>query len=84
MAIIVKTKSKKQEKAVTDFLNDQGIEFQNILQENIAISKTSPKKLFIAKEKQVLKDIEEVAGFAKQYQKVKARAKSLDQLLDEL
>ncbi|MEJ0101205.1 MAG: hypothetical protein WDO19_01015 [Bacteroidota bacterium] len=63
MAIIVKTKSKKQEKAVTDFLNEKGIKFQNIFEENAAISKTTPKKSFTAKEKEILKDIEQAVGF---------------------
>jgi hypothetical protein len=84
VAIIVKIKNKKQKKAVTDFLNDSGIEFQNISEEDVAIYRTISKKIFTAKEKEILKDIEDAADFTKQYQKVKARAKSFNQLLNEL
>ncbi len=46
MAIIVNIKNKKQEKAVTDFLNDKEIEFKNVLEEDAAIYKTTPQKSY--------------------------------------
>ena len=79
MAIIVRIKNKKQGKLVTDFLNDKGVEFQNILEED-----TTSKKTYTAKEKKILKGIAQSVDFTKQYQKVKDREKSLSQLLDEL
>jgi hypothetical protein len=84
MAIIVKIKNKKQEKAVTDFLNDKDIEFQNILEEDAAVYKTTPKKTYTTKEKKILKSIGESVDFVKQYRKGKTKAKSFNQLMNEL
>ena len=84
MAIIVKIKNKKQEKAVTDFLNDKEIEFLNILEEDAAIYRTALKKKYTVKENKILKNIEQSVDFVKQYRKGKVKAKPFNQLLNEL
>lgn len=84
MAIIVKTKSKKQEKAVKDFLNNHDIEFQTYAAEEAApyIIKSSKKKT--AKEKQILNNLDQSVDFVNKYKKGKIKSKSFNQLLNEL
>jgi hypothetical protein len=83
MALIVKTKTKKQEKVVRDFLNDLDIEFLSVVEEDPAPYKTVKKPL-TAKEKKILKEIDQSVDFVNKYKKGKTKAKSLNQLLNEL
>lgn len=84
MAIIVNIKTKKQEKVVKEFLNELDIEFQTIAEEDAATYKTAPKKPLTQKEKKILKDIDQSVDFVIKYKKGKLKAKSLNQLLNEL
>ena len=84
MAIVVNIKTKKQEKVVKEFLNELDIEFQTIAEEDVALYKTTPKKPLTQKEKKILKDIDHSVDFVNKYKKGKVKAKSLNQLLNEL
>lgn len=84
MALIVKTKTKKQEKAVKDFLNNLEIEFLSLVEEEPAPYKAAPKKPLTAKEKKILKELDQSVDFVNKYKKGKAKTKSFNQLLNEL
>ena len=84
MAIMVKIKNKKQEKAVKDFLNENDVEFQTIAEEDEPLYKTTIKKSLTAKERKVLKDIEQSVDFVNKYKKGKTKAKAFNQLMNEL
>ena len=83
MKLIVKTHSKKQEKAVKEFLDDHDVEF-TVVNEEQAVYKTTPKKVLTKKEKQVLDGLSQSVEFVKKYSKGKVKAKSINQLLNEL
>jgi len=83
MKLIVNPHSKKQEKAVKDFLDDHDVEF-TVVNEDRSAYKTTPKKQLTKKEKQVLDNLSESVGFVKKYRQGKTRAKSINQLLNEL
>lgn len=84
MPIIVNIKTRKQEKIVKEFLNELDIEFLTIAEEDAAPYKTAPKKSLTPKEKKILKDLDQSIDFVNKYKKGKAKAKSINQLLDEL
>jgi hypothetical protein len=84
VAIIVNIKNKKQAKIVKDFLNQLDIEFQTIAEEEAAPYKIIPKKTLTSKEKKILKDIDQSVDFVIKYKKGKGKAKSFNQLLNEL
>jgi arsenate reductase-like glutaredoxin family protein len=83
MKLIVKTISKKQEKAVKEFLDKNDVEF-SVVNEDQVIYKTAPKKILSKKEKQVLDGLSQSVEFVKKYSKGKVKAKSINQLLNEL
>lgn len=83
MKLVVNPKTKKQEKAVKEFLENHDVEF-TVLNEEQAVYKTIPKKQLTKKEKQVLDSLSLSVDFVKKYSKGKARAKSINQLLNEL
>ncbi len=83
MKLIVKPHSKKQEKAVKDFLDNNDVEF-TVVNEEQAAYKTTPKKQLTKKEKQVLDNLSESVEFVKKYSRNKTRVKSINQLLNEL
>lgn len=83
MKLIVKPQTKKQEKAVKDFLDGQGVEF-TVVNEDQASYKTTTKNKFTQKEKQVLENLSQSVEFVKKYIKGKAKAKSINKLLNEL
>lgn len=83
MKLVVNPKTRKQEKAVKEFLDNHNVEF-TVVNEEQAIYKTSPKKQLTKKEKQVLDSLSQSVEFVKKYSKGKARAKSINQLLNEL
>lgn len=64
-------KSKKQETLST-------------AEESAAIYKTAPKKKFTDKEKHILDNLAHSVDFVKKYSKGKTKAKSINQLLNEL
>jgi hypothetical protein len=84
VARIINLKTKKQEKVVKEFLNDLDIEFQTIAEEDAAPYKTMPKKPLTQKEKKILKGIDQSVDFVNKYKKGKTKAKSFNQLLNEL
>jgi hypothetical protein len=84
MALIVKIKSKKQEKAVKDFLAENDIDFQTIAEEDVAPYITKTRKQSGRKAKQILTDLDKSVEFVNKYRKGKVKAKSLNQLLNEL
>ena len=77
MKLIVKTHSKKQEKAVKDFLDKNDVEF-TVVNEEQAVYITTPKKQLTKKEKQVLDNLSESVEFVKKYRQGKIRAKQED------
>ena len=83
MKLVVNPKTKKQEKAVKEFLDNHDVEF-TIVNEEQAIYKPAQKKQLTKKEKQVLDSLSQSVEFAKKYSKGKAKAKSINQLLNEL
>ena len=83
MKLIVKPHSKKQEKAVKEFLDEHDVEF-SVVNEEQATYKATPKKVLSKKEKQVLDGISQSVEFVKKYSKGKVKAKSINQLLNEL
>lgn len=83
MKFIVKPHSKKQEKVVKEFLDNHDVEF-TVVNEEQAIYKTTPKKQLTKKEKKVLDELSQSVEFVKKYNKGKAKAKSINQLLNEL
>lgn len=51
MALIVNTKSKKQEKTIKDFLASHDIDFETKVEEDAVTYRTTPKKSLTQKEK---------------------------------
>lgn len=83
MKLVVKPKNKKQEKAVKHFLKESAIAF-TVAAEDAAVYKTSVKKTSSKKEKNILEDLGKSVEFVNKYRKGKAKAKPLQQLLNEL
>jgi len=83
MALVIKTKNKQQEKAVKDFLTSCDIEFTKV-EEDAAPYVTRTKKTHSKKEKTILRGLQESVDFVNKHKKGKVKAKSLNQLLDEL
>lgn len=86
MAIIVKTRSKKQEKVVKDFLNELDIEFQSLLEEDAVPYKTSRKKPLTPKEKkeQVLQGMKQAVKEINLVKAGKLKARDARALINEL
>ncbi len=84
MKLIVNTKTKKEEKAVKDFLASQDIDFQTKVEGEEAPYKTIPKNPLTSKEKRILNNLDDSVDFVNKNKKGKAKAKSLNQLLNEL
>ncbi|MBL7739428.1 MAG: hypothetical protein JNK14_09420 [Chitinophagaceae bacterium] len=84
MPIIVNIKTKTQEKKVCDFLKQHAIDFQTIVEEEQAPYRTGTKKTLTAKEKKILKGLDQSVDFVNKYKKGKTKTKSLNQLLNEL
>ena len=83
MKMIVNTKSKKQEKVIKTFLEDLDIDFL-MVEEEAAVYKTSPTKQLTKKEKQILENLSQSVDFVNEHRKGKAKAKPLNQFLNEL
>jgi hypothetical protein len=85
--IIIKTKNKKQEKAVKDFLKRQDIDYSSMVQEDAAIYRTRkkarPKKNSAAKEK-LIAEIKEAVKYINLVKQGKRKARPAKELLDEL
>lgn len=84
MALIVNPKTKQQEKVVKAFLNSLAIDFQTQAEEEAIPYKISRKKSHTPKEKEILTNLDESVDFVNNYRKGKTKAKSLNQLLNEL
>lgn len=82
MKMIVKTKSKKQEKTIKTFLEDLDVEF-SMVKEETAVYKTTSKKLN-KKEKQILENLSQSVDFVNKHRKGKVKAKPLNLFLNEL
>ena len=80
MKLIVKPHSKKLGKTVKEFLDEHNVEF-TVVNEDQAVYKTTPKKKLSQIEKQVLDNLSQSTEFLKKY---KVKAKSINQLLNEL
>lgn len=83
MKLVVNPKTRKQEKAVKEFLDDLHIEF-TMAEEDQAVYKTTPKKRLTKKEKEILDNLSQSVGFVKKFDKRKTNTKSINQLLNEL
>jgi hypothetical protein len=83
MKMIVNTKSKKQEKVITTFLEDQDIEF-TMVEEEAAVYKTTPTKQLSKKEKEILENLSKSVDFVNKHRKGKVKAKPFNQFLNEL
>lgn len=85
--IIIKTKNKKQEKAVKYFLESQDIDYCSVVQEDAAvytIKKTArPKKNSKAKQR-LIAEIKEAVAYINLVKQGKRKAMPAKQLLDEL
>ena len=86
MKIIVHPKTKQEEKVVKTFLEDHLIDYMK-LEEEPAIyqtKKSAKSKQMTKKEKNILHNLDESIDFVNKYKKGKAKAKSFNQLLNEL
>ena len=83
MKLVVNPKTRKQEKAVKEFLDKHDVEF-TVVNEEQAVYKTTPKKQLTKKEKQILDNLSQSVDFVKKYNKRKSSTKSINQLLNEL
>ena len=85
--IIVKTKNKKQEKALKDFLESQDIDYNSVVQEDAAVYTTkkaaSPKKNSKAKER-LIAEIKEAVRQVNLIKQGKLKGRPIQELLDEL
>ncbi len=81
--MIVNTKSKKQEKVITTFLEDQDIEF-TMLEEEAAVYKKTPPKQLSKKEKEILENLSKSVEFVNKHRKGKVKAKPFNQFMNEL
>lgn len=81
MTLIVKTKSKQQEKVVKAFLENMNVDFSKVEEEETPYRTRKTKS---SGKKETLDNLEKSIDFANKYKKGKAKAKSLKQLLDEL
>ena len=84
--IIVKTKNKKQEKALKDFLKSQDIDYNSAVQEDAAefiTRKTKPKKNSKAKERLIV-EIKEAVRQVNLIKQGKLKGRPIQELLDEL
>jgi hypothetical protein len=68
---------------VKEFLRKEEIEFQTT-EEGTASYTSQAKKKSISKEKKILYDLDAAIDFVNNYKQGKAKAKSLNQLLNEL
>jgi TRAP-type C4-dicarboxylate transport system substrate-binding protein len=84
MKLIVNPKTKKEEKAVKNFLTSLDIDFQTRVEEEAAPYRTRHKKIFSQKEKKILNNLDKSVDFVNKYKRGKAKTKSLNQLLNEL
>jgi len=86
MKLIVNPKTKQEEKALKTFLEDNLIDYMK-LEEEAAIyqtKKTAKAKQLTKKEKKILHNLDESIDFVNKYKTGKAKAKSFNQLLNEL
>jgi arsenate reductase-like glutaredoxin family protein len=83
MAMLIKP-NKKQERKGKAFLEDLNIGYEPVLMEDEAPYKTKFSKTLTAKEKKLLDNLEQSVEFVKKYKKGKVKAKSINQLLNEL
>ena len=85
--IIVKTKNKKQEKAVKDFLKRQDIDYSPVVQEDAPVYRTRKKAIQKPTNKAKEKLIAEIKEAVKQINLIKEgklKARPVQELLDEL
>jgi hypothetical protein len=86
MKLIVNPKTKQEEKALKTFLEDHLIDYVK-LEEEAAVyqtKKTAKAKHLTKIEKDILHNLDESIDFVNKYKRGKAKAKSLNQLLNEL
>ena len=76
MALIIKPKTKQQEKAVKAFLQSLDIDYTQA-KEDAALYKISPKKSLNLKEKKILNNLDKSVDFVNKYKKGKTKAKSI-------
>jgi hypothetical protein len=81
MALIVKTKTKQQEKIVKSFLENMDIDFSKVEEDEVHYR---TRKTKYQNKKKILNDLERSIDFVNKYKKGKAKAKSIKQLLNEL
>ncbi|MCW3116516.1 MAG: hypothetical protein JWM28_598 [Chitinophagaceae bacterium] len=86
MALLIKTKTKKEEKVVKDFLNTLDIDFQTYVAEDAVpyTTRSRFKKVLNSTEKQILDDLGQSVNFVNKYIKGKIKTKSFNQVLNEL
>ena len=83
MALVIKIKTRAQEKAVKAFLDKNDIDYSKVEEDAVAY-RAGNKKSHTIKEKALLQNLKESVDFVNKHKKGKVKAKSLKQLLDEL
>jgi len=83
MKLVVKPKTKKQEKIIKVFLEKMDVDF-SIVEEDGVLYKTATKKTLSKKEKSILGNLDKSIAFVNNYKKGKTKTKTLKQLLNEL
>ena len=81
--MIVNTNSKKQEKVIKAFFEEQDIAF-TMVEEDAAVYKTASTKQLSKKEKQILENLSKSVDFVNKHRKGKVKAKPFNQFLNEL
>jgi len=84
MKLIVKPKTKKEEKAIKTFLEDHSIDYLKLEEDAAVYEKASKTKPLTKKEKKILQSLDESIDFVNKYKKGKVKTKSLNELLNEL
>lgn len=86
--IIIKTKNKKQEKVVKDFLESQDIGYSSIAEEDAAVYTTKKKKKASQKnskaKERLIAEIKEAVKQVNLIKQGKLKARPIQELLDEL
>ena len=83
MKMIVNTNSKKQEKVIKAFFEEQDIAF-TMVEEDATVYKTASTKQLSKKEKQILENLSKSVDFVNKHRKGKVKAKPFNQFLNEL
>jgi oligoribonuclease (3'-5' exoribonuclease) len=82
MKMIVNTKSKKQEKAIKNFFQENDIDF-SIVEEDAAVYKATVAKKLTKKEQQILDNLSKSVDFVNNKREREIKARPLNEFLNE-